>query len=194
MVNQAKIDLAVLLKLFQHAEENGGAETPQVISSFFEIAIAVPRIVAALEKLAGRSEVVRIQDRYYEDEGLWRISGDGIRTVEKALKQPSSFIARLQTNGDLWLSSEEAEAATLTKLKRYHAQDPALLFYNDLDVVPTTAANKPINIINNFQPNNAVRIAFDKGSADRSGWWNFGAAVVFGIAAIIVTLWVSGKL
>ena len=196
MVSQAKIDLAVLLKLFQHAEANGEAETSLEICNLFGVAIPLHRVVAALEGLESRGEVVRKYDRFHDDEGLWHIGRDGIQTVEKALRVPSSFIARLQLNGDQWLESDEAAGASLSKLKRYHPQSPAQIFSNDADVASSAAAVQPIQITNNFTPSNTVNVkpATPTEQRNRSGWWNFGAAIAIGIATIFVTLWVAGKL
>ena len=119
MVVQAKIDLAVLLKLFQHSEQGGEAETPREVAHLFSTNVSMRRIELALQTLESRGEVQREYHPHYTDEGLWQISLEGLRTVEKALRLPNSFIARLNAGGDDWLQSDEAQNAELTKNLRY---------------------------------------------------------------------------
>jgi arsenate reductase-like glutaredoxin family protein len=125
VLSQAKIDLAVLLKLFQHAESNGGAETPNEIWHLFTSDLSLRRVEVALQTLEARGEVERKYHPHYSEEGLWQISREGIRTVEKALRNPTTFIARLNANDEGWLASEEAIGAVLNKNTRY--QEPIVL-------------------------------------------------------------------
>jgi len=110
-----------LLKLFQHSEAGGSAETPLEIAHLFQTNISVRRIELALETLESRGEVDREYHPHYADEGLWQISRDGLRTVENALRLPNSFVARLNVGGDSWLESDEAQNAQLSKNQRYES-------------------------------------------------------------------------
>ncbi|MEY2943876.1 MAG: hypothetical protein RLY97_1890 [Pseudomonadota bacterium] len=199
MLSQAKIDLAVLLKHFQHAEADGEAQSPQQISGLFAVNIPVYRIRAALNKLESRDEAVREYDRYNEEEGLWRISREGIQTIEKALCLPNSFIARLNKNGDCWLESEEAADAILSKATRYHEDQVHPLSKND-GLAASSPTVSPIQINNNFTPTNTITNGSDAVNtvkSDSSGWWSVGIAVIgviVAIVAILVALWVSGKI
>ena len=116
MLSQAKIDLAVLCKLYQHAESDGEAITPINVSRLFTIPISLRRIEVALEQLERKGEVDREYHPHYSDEGLWQISRAGLNTVDRAIRVPASFIARLHQGGDGWLQSSEASEATLRKL------------------------------------------------------------------------------
>ena len=99
MISQPKIDLAVLVVLFGHAEADGDPETPSEIAQMLQGKASIRRVTVALEELVRRGEVDRTYDHRYSDEGLFQISRAGITTIEKALRIPSSFIARLCSNG-----------------------------------------------------------------------------------------------
>ena len=195
MISQAKIDLAVLLKLFQHGEADGEPVDAREITELFSVKIPLHRIKAAFETLESRGEAIRQHDRYKEDEVSWRVSADGIRAVERAKRKPNSFIARLDSAGDNWLLSAEAAEAKLTKLPRYQ-QDLLAAFNNDPLLEAITPPTPPVHITNNFSPQNSVTVSPSSAieTKDRSGWWNLGAAIFFGTLAIVVTLWVSGKI
>ena len=59
-----------------------------------------------------------------------------------------------------------------------------------------SASPSSIQIVNNFTPNNTISIPSDSanGNSDSSGWWNLGAAIIFGIVSILVALWIAGKI
>lgn len=116
MISQPKIDLVVLYKLHQHAEGGGEPLPPVDIQGLFEIAVPLRRVELALEELERRGEVERRYVRLHLDEGAWAISREGLARVDRALRVPSSFLARLHEAGDVWLESEEAESAILKKL------------------------------------------------------------------------------
>ena len=115
MLSQSKIDLAVLYKLYQHGDGGGEAITPGDVSALFGGHFPIRRVEVALDELGKTGEVDREYHPFYSDEGLWQISRAGIRTVDRALAVPASFIARLHANGDPWLASDEAHAAVLNK-------------------------------------------------------------------------------
>ena len=115
-LSQPKIDLAVLYKLHQHAEAGEDAIPPVDVSRLFQIDIPVRRIELALEALQAKGDVERKYEHFYLDEGAWDISRDGMMKIDRALRVPTSFIARLHQNGDHWLESEEAQKAVLKRL------------------------------------------------------------------------------
>jgi hypothetical protein len=115
-LSQAKIDLSVLYKLHQHAEAGGGAITPGDVAALFRINLSLRRIEVSLRELTKRGEVEEEYHPFYRDEGLWQISRDGLMKVDRALRVPQSFMARLHSNGDQWLESEEAAQSVLNKL------------------------------------------------------------------------------
>ncbi len=59
-----------------------------------------------------------------------------------------------------------------------------------------SSAAVPFQIVNNFTPQNTVTVSStpSNDTPDRSGWWNFAAAITIGIITILVTLWVAGKI
>lgn len=118
MLSQAKIDLAVLLKLFQHSEANGQAVRSSEICFLFKSPLPARRVELALEALESRREAENHYHPLYP-EGAWQISRSGIQTVENALRNPTTFIARLNSSGDLWLQSDEAKRVKLARNPRY---------------------------------------------------------------------------
>ncbi|MFL6843856.1 MAG: hypothetical protein ACJ8ER_03115 [Allosphingosinicella sp.] len=115
-LSQAKIDLAVLYKLHQHAEAGGGEITPADVMRLFNVKVSLRRVELALAELYAKGDIEREYHPFYSEEGLWQISRDGMARVDRALKVPTSFIARLHANRDAWLDSEEASKAVLKKL------------------------------------------------------------------------------
>ena len=195
MLDQPKIDLAVLLKLFQHAENDGDAESVEGVRNLFDIDISKNRVLAALEGLESRGEVTRGHDRYAADETVWRINRDGIRRVENALRAPNSFIARLHSGGDGWLTGEDAAKAKLNRIKRPSATDPAIMFHDDAgmgSVAQTANQSTPVQITNNFSPSNTNTLGSgEKGSSSSVAAWIGVLVAVLGVA---VTIWLSGKI
>ena len=114
-ISQGKIDLAVLYKMFEDAEKDGSWVTRHHIKALFSIDIPMRRVEAATEKLFADGEIVRDYDPYNLEESRWQLSRDGIDIVERALRVPNSFIARLASYGDGWLETDEAKTAKLNK-------------------------------------------------------------------------------
>ena len=217
-VSQPKIELAVLYKLHQHAEADGEAITPRDVSGLFDVAIANRRVELALNELETRDDVERVYHPHYSDEGLWQISREGMAKVDRALRVPASFIARLHSNGDIWLDSEEAESAVLQKARSKKAEgsifdeqelsDLAEQGTHVFPIPPTSppdrnAQPQPFVINNNVSPvfntnnNNSSSVVQDDPesksvtkSGVRAGW----VAAFLALVAIIVTLWVEGKI
>jgi hypothetical protein len=123
-LSQAKIDLAVLYKLHQHAEAGGDAIPPNEILRLFGVHIPIRRLELALEELYAKGDVEREYHPFYSDEGLWQVSRDGLARVDRAIRVPASFIGRLHQNGDNWLETEEAEKSVLQKLAAPEAAAP----------------------------------------------------------------------
>ena len=116
-LSQKKIDLAVLYKLHQHAEQGGGDQTSADVARLFKARVPFRRVEVALQELEKSGDVENEYHPFYTDEGgLWQISREGMARVDRALRVPTSFIARLHSNTDVWLESEEAEKAVLKKL------------------------------------------------------------------------------
>ena len=182
MLDQAKVDLAVLWKLFQHSESGGEAEPAREILNLFTTQISLRRIEIALHTLVDRREAENVYHPHYFDEGgLWQISREGIRTVEKALKLPNSFIARLALNGDQWLQTDDAQKAILSKNMRY--DDPK----STTEVVekgpPAEPADTTVHVsIAPIFNNSGAQVDGTQLSAKNAGWFGawggwFGAAV-----------------
>ena len=199
MLSPRKIELAILFVLHRHAEANGSAIAMSDVLGLFDSEFHIPlrRVEVALEELEKRQEVTKSYDRYSDNENAWQISGAGIQIVDRALKIPTTFIARLHDNGVIWLASEDAEKAVLNKTKK-DARDPAVLFSDDLMATDSSPVQgtPPIHITNNFAPTNNVsaKASAPYAPSDRSGWWSLAAAIVFGILTIVVALWVAGKI
>ena len=198
MISQAKIDLTVLLALFNHSEVDGEAETPSEIARLLEQKFSLRRVTIALEELASRNEVQREYHPHYSDEGLWQISRTGVATVEKALKIPASFIARLNANGLEWLDTDEAEKAVLSKLQRYLDEKPMIEESEVSKATPTHV--DPFHTISvNVSPtftNEVITAAPQSSSSDQATWfgsWGTWAGAVAAIAAIFVSLYQTGK-
>lgn len=115
-LSQAKIDLAVLYKLHEHAEAGGEAIPPREVVHLFDVHVSTRRVELALEELSAKGDIEREYHPHYSDEGLWQVSREGLAKVDRALRVPSSFIARLQESGDRWLESDEAKQAVLKRL------------------------------------------------------------------------------
>ncbi|RYG87596.1 MAG: hypothetical protein EON59_06975 [Alphaproteobacteria bacterium] len=116
MLSQAKIDLAILYKLHAFAEHDWEAPTPAHLAETFEnFPLAVRRVEVALSELESKGYAESFAD---PDAGVyrWRITREGLGVVDRALRVPASFIARLATNGSSWLSSVDAQKAVLKKL------------------------------------------------------------------------------
>lgn len=195
MISQPKIDLAVLLALFNHSETGGDSQTPEELVRLLEGKFSTRRIKVALDELRSRNEVVREYNPHYE-EGFWEISREGIVTVEKALRIPSSFIARLNANGLEWLETDEADKAVLSKLQRYLDDKPVL---EDPKSIPAQTGNLP-NISVNVSPtftNEVNTNASELSSSDQATWfgsWGTWVGAAAAIAAIFVSLYLAGKL
>ena len=142
MLSQPKIDLAVLYKLHQHADGGGEAITPDDVSALFAGHFPLRRVQVALDELGRNGEVEREYHPFYSDEGLWQISRDGMRTVDRALAVPASFIARLHANGDHWLVSDEANDAILNKKTSLKTTGQSLVSpvssNKKIDAIPTS--------------------------------------------------------
>ncbi len=174
MLNQAKVDLAVLCKLYEHAERGGEALTPDDLCRLFGTYIAPRRVEIALDELEKRGEVDREYHPHYSDEGLWQISRLGIATIERALAIPNTFIARLHKNGDQWLESDEAENAKLSKNNRYAEPVPRMDPPVAADIVTVT---DPVVAL----PSPSARMAVD--------WTKWGT--IIGGFSILVTILIA---
>jgi hypothetical protein len=117
--------------------------------------------------------------------------------VDRALRVSTSFIARLHQHGDDWLESAEAEQAVLKKLTPTPNPLVPQEERRDTDRIAQTV---PVHIINTFAPANSQNLSVpssdnaDGRSAARAGWANVWIALAVGVAVILVTLWVAGKL
>ena len=193
-ISQEKFDLAVLLALFEHAERNGEAETPNQIAHMLYGKIASYRISLALEELEQLGEVVREYHPHFSDVGLWQITRRGVAKVEKALKMPNSFIARLHVNGMNWLESDEAINAVLNKISRHQTSDdsevPAVFPVTQSDISQVVHVNVSPNISNDA--NNFVPQSRSSDAATWFGSWGTWVAALAAIAAVVVSLYVAG--
>ncbi len=140
-LSQPKVDLAVLYKLHRHADLGGGPITPEGVMRLFNVHVPFRRVELALEELQGRREVEREYQPLYGEEGLWEISRGGLARVDRALKVPASFIARLHAGGDEWLESDEAAQAILKKLQAGPTKSPEPLRHSIHEPTPTTWIN-----------------------------------------------------
>ncbi|HEY0310855.1 MAG TPA: hypothetical protein VGC56_00020 [Allosphingosinicella sp.] len=169
-LSQSKIDLAVLYKLHQHADQGGGGIPPGEITYLFEPAMPLRRIELALRELLKIGDVEQEYHPHYLEEGLWQVSREGIAKVDRALRVPASFIARLHVNGDHWLESEEARQAVLKKL-------------------PPVASIKA-------EPDVTMTAPFTPGHERSVDWTKWGAvaawlALPVAIAGVAITIWLS---
>lgn len=190
MLSAKKIELAVLHKLYQFAERNEEAPTPTVIAGAFKgPEISLRRIEVALDSLVALGQAESIPD---PTAGVyrWQIASEGFGVVDRALRIPTTFIARLNLNGDAWLQSEEAEAAVLNKLAK---EEPA--------AAPTLTSNAEtpldraihVNVTSTNSNNLAAPSSSDDSgnSAARASWWSaWGtwAAAAIALAALALAL------
>jgi len=158
-----------LAVLYCHAEQNGGAITPEDVFRLFDVQVSLRRVELALGELQARGDVDREYHPHYSDEGLWQISRNGMAKVDRALRVPTSFLARLHESGDQWLESDEARDAVLKKL----SEAPAA----DVVPVPQPAVILPVMEKSEPEPRSAI---------DWTKWGTILAAV--GIAVTIM-LW-----
>ena len=147
MLSPRKIELAVMFKLHQLAEADEEAITIAEAQELFgsEFTLSRRRVEFALEELERRHEVIRDYDRYAEDERCWKISRLGMETVDRAMRVPTSFIARLAKVGDDWLNSEEAHSAILQKSKSDEAKAPPV----SAEIQQPTLPAAPSVVVNN---------------------------------------------
>jgi hypothetical protein len=194
MISQAKVDLAVLWKLYQHSENGGESITPNDVQRLFTINMSPRRIELALNQLESEGSVDKEYHPYHFEEGLWAVSRKGLVTVERAIRVPTSFIGRLAANGDTWLESEEAQNAVLKKLPAAGSTAPA----NDPSALKVAAvsSNPPITIHNNFSPSaiQSTQVTpSDNGSgrsAAAAGWFGAWGTWIAGAVALAGLLWV----
>lgn len=175
-LTQPKIDLAVLHMLFLHAEGGGEPETPATISCFFSVGVSTRRVEIALEELERRGEVERIYHPHYREEGLWRISREGVRTVERAISNETTFIGRLHAKGEEWLLSEEAKNSKLQPNPRYEAQPLTAMIH------PTPSSPMPRDPI--ISPVTAKPSKPESNSTDWSKWGAIAAWIVIPITVV----------
>ncbi len=188
MIAQSKIDLAVLLALFDHAEHDGEPLSPSDISHLLKTRVSQKRVSVALEELERRGEVEKTYDQY-SDNGLWEISRAGVLTVEKAIKIPNSFIFRLNANGPSWLESDEAEKAVLTKVQRYHETEEV---GNLSSASASDSTSSPVFNVN-IAPsivNSATNNQNQPSSSDVATWFGSWGTWLGAIAALI-TLYIG---
>jgi hypothetical protein len=194
MLSQAKVDLAVLYWLWDLAEHDAEAPTPIDLTHMFPNELfSIRRVEVALGELESRGHVESVPD---PEAGVyrWQITRDGFGVVDRALRVPTSFIARIASNGATWLESEDAQNAVLKPLAR-----PAAAARSEPS--PPGVDGPRINITNTFAPENANSTTNtvtpgerNDSSATHASWANALIALVIGIATIVVTLWVAGKL
>jgi negative regulator of sigma E activity len=109
MISQVKVDLAVLHKLFEMVEMDYGSGTPVEIVGLFEVPISSGRVELALQELERSKDAMTDPDH----RDRWQITRDGMRRVEKSLGIPTTFLARINKKGDIWLESDEAHRAVV---------------------------------------------------------------------------------
>jgi hypothetical protein len=182
LISQPKIELAVLYKLHQHAEAGGEPIPPVDVAGLFGIQISNRRIELALEELEQRGEVQRGYDRMYLDEGVWTISRVGLTRIDRALRVPVSFVARLNSETDAWLESDEAKSAVLKSLPKAVPSAAPMPAATQLPSVTINNQMSPSQTVNVSQPSGAPN-PHAKSSAT-AGWTNVWIGVVTGLIAI----------
>ena len=191
MLSQRKIELAVLYKLDLFAEEKGDRPTPGMVSgSFKDVQISLRRVEVTLDELFVRGEAESYPDPQF---GFyrWQITRAGFEVVDRALRVPTTFIARLAKNGDAWLESSEAEKAILKKLPdREGTARPEPAQPGGPGTTP------PIHITNTFAPQNSNDLTLRAGKPpiQWATWTNALVALLVGAGVIVATLWAQGKI
>ena len=193
MLSQAKVDLAVLYWLWDLAEHDAQPPTPSELAGMFPSDLfSLRRIEVALAELESRSQVECIP---YPSEGVyrWQITRDGLGVVDRALKLPNTFIARIAADPN-WIKSDEAEMAVLAKLPRTDAKStsPTASKPDDLSI------DRAIHIHNNVSSNSTNTLhtsadgPTDSNSSTRANWfsgWGAWASALIALAALVFALY-----
>jgi hypothetical protein len=187
VLSPRKIELAVMFKLHQLAEADEEAITIAEAQELFgsEFTLSRRRVEFALEELERRHEIIRDYDRYAEDERCWKISRLGMETVDRALRVPTTFIARLAKVGDDWLNSEEAHSATLQKTKSDETKAPPVAVEVQQST-PVAALAAPSVVVNN-----SFSSPVSGDSATQASWfgaWGTWLAALVALAGLIWAL------
>ena len=189
-LSSKKIQLVVLHELFGFAERNQNAPTPRDIAKSLDaLRVSLRRVEVALNELEslGHAEV-------HPDPGAgvfrWQITGEGFGVIDRALKIPVSFIARLAANGNAWLATDDAKKAVLKKLDKPEEPSPSNRAQAPIEISQTPS----INITNTYSPTNSNSILTEKqNSVDWPGWVNALIALAVGVGSIFAALWIAGK-
>ena len=193
MLSQAKVDLAVLYWLWDLAEHDAQPPTPSELAGMFPPELfSLRRIEVALAELESRGQSECIP---YPSEGVyrWQVTRDGFGVVDRALKLPNSFIARIAANPN-WLKSDEAAAAVLSKLAGPDPKGTDTSTARPVDSVIDRAIHIHNNVTssNSNTPNTPAADSTESLSATRASWfggWAAWAAALIALATLVLTLY-----
>jgi hypothetical protein len=193
VLSPAKVELAVLYWLWDLAEHDANAPTPTELARMFPADLfSIRRIEVALRELEDRGHA---EQNPYPSEGVyrWQITRDGFGVVDRALRVPTSFIARTASDPS-WLGTAEAEKAVLKKAHDAGAPLAAPAATAVVEALPSPVST--ININNTFSPNNAQTVTVpgnneaDARSAKWAGWFGGWGAWVGALVALATLGWV----
>jgi hypothetical protein len=122
LISDEKLVLATLLKLYMFAEEDGDLLWIDRLRKLFKVDVPAWRLEIVLESMR---QVNWVSPELILDRTVWKITPVGYRLVQDCLRQPSTFLSRLKSQGDEWLKGPEASSSKIgTSLKIPIADHP----------------------------------------------------------------------
>jgi len=106
-----KIEHVVLYQYYLLSENSSELAPASEISEALTSWISARRVEVAIEALVANG---MLEDEFLpQSKAGWRITRRGLDFVDRQLKQPASFVARLAESGFAWLASSEALKANI---------------------------------------------------------------------------------
>ena len=189
---QTKVEHAVLWSLVREDYSSEFAGVRTIRSHLLNIA-SEQQVGAAISHLL---ECKLIRDCSAPLQDNYEPTRDGILLIERLETVKSSFVGRLNIHGPKWLSSQSAINAELqSKLSPPPMPTSPPSGPNEpTGVSPVTIYNQANPSFSNSNSQTPTGSDDTARSAKNAGWVAVWVALAVGAAAIVITLWVGGKI